>query len=63
VAVGQQESFAYDGHGRRLRVGDTVDGVKVKSIQFEGVEFVRDKQRYTVGITPVLTSTSGGTSN
>lgn len=63
VAVGERESFAYDGNGRRLRVGDSVDGAKVKSIQFEGVEFVRDKQRYSVAITPVLTSTSSGAAN
>ncbi len=63
IAVGERESFAYDGNGRRLRVGDSVDGAKVINIRFEGVEFVRDKQRYQVGVTPMLTSASSGTTN
>jgi hypothetical protein len=63
VAVGERESFAYDGNGRRLRVGDVVDDAKVVKIRFEGVEFVRDKQRYQVGVTPMLTSASGGITN
>jgi hypothetical protein len=58
VAVGERESFAYDIKGRRLRVGDSVDGAKVVQIRFEGVDFLRDKQRYHVVVTPMLTSAS-----
>ncbi len=63
VAIGERESFAYDGNGRKLRVGDSVDGVKVIGIRFEGVEFMRDKQRYQVGVTPMLTSAHSGVTN
>jgi hypothetical protein len=63
VAIGERESFAYDGNGRRLRVGDTVDGAKVINIRFEGVDFMREKQRYQVVVTPVLASASSGTTN
>jgi hypothetical protein len=56
VAVGDKGSFAYDGNGRRLRMGDSIDGAKVVAIRFEGVEFLRDKQRYHVSVTPMLTS-------
>ena len=54
VAVGARSSFAYDGRGRKLRVGDRVDGATVTRIQLSGVEFMRDEQRYMVGVTPVL---------
>lgn len=60
VAVGEKVSFAIDASGRRLRVGDQVDGSKVQRIQFDAVVFVRDGQRYTVGVTPMLTVASGG---
>jgi hypothetical protein len=63
VAIGERESFAYDGNGRKLRVGDSVDGAKVTQIRFEGVEFVRDKQRYNVVVTPMLTSSSSSSTN
>ncbi len=64
LAIGEHESFAYDGNGRRLRVGDSVDGAKVVNIRFEGVEFVRGKQRYHVAVTPMLTtSASSGVGN
>jgi hypothetical protein len=63
VAIGERESFAYDGNGRRLRVGDSVDGAKVMNIRFEGVEFLRERQRYQVGVTPMLTSASSGAAN
>lgn len=58
VAVGARESFAYDRLGHRLRVGDSVGGAKVLRIRFEGVEFVRDQQRYMVAVTPVLSAAS-----
>jgi hypothetical protein len=63
VAVGERERFAYDGNGRRLRVGDSVDGAKVMNIRFESVEFMREKQRYQVVVTPMLTSASSGAAN
>lgn len=63
LAIGEHESFAYDGNGRRLRVGDSVDGAKVVNIRFEGVEFARDKQRYHVAVTPMLTSASSSVAN
>lgn len=64
LAIGEHESVAYDGNGRRLRVGDSVDGAKVVNIRFEGVEFARDKQRYHVAVTPMLTtSASSGLGN
>ena len=60
VAVGQRVSFAIDAAGRRLRVGDQVDGSKVQRIQFDAVVFVRDGQRYTVGVTPMLSVAANG---
>lgn len=63
LAIGEHESFAYDSNGRRLRVGDSVDGAKVVNIRFEGVEFARDRQRYHVVITPMLTSASSSVAN
>ena len=59
VAIGAGSSFAYDASGRRLQVGDSVDGASVVSIRFDGVEFARDKQRYHVAVAPMLTSASG----
>jgi hypothetical protein len=51
IAVGERESFAYDSAGRRLRVGDTMDGAKIVQIRFDGVELLRGKQRYTIKVT------------
>lgn len=56
IAVGERESFAFDAHGRRLKVGDSVDGAKVVRIRFEAVDLLREGQRYSVAVTPMLTS-------
>jgi hypothetical protein len=56
IAVGERESFAFDVNGRRLKVGDSVDGAKVVRIRFEAVDLLREGQRYSVAVTPMLTS-------
>jgi hypothetical protein len=63
VAVGESVSLAYDGYGRKLRVGDVVGGAKVIAIRFEGVEFQRDRQRYTVTVTPEIASAASTSNN
>ncbi len=53
VAVSSAGSFAYDAQGRRLRVGDSIDGAKLTAIRFDAVEFQRDGKRIEVSVRPM----------
>jgi hypothetical protein len=50
VAIGGTESLAYDAQGRRLRIGDSVDGAKLTAIRHDAVEFQRDGKRIEVAV-------------
>jgi hypothetical protein len=47
VVLGTSGSFVIDTQGRKLRVGDNVDGARVQQIRFDAVDFIRAGQRHT----------------
>jgi hypothetical protein len=52
VVMSEREGMAFDVDGNRLRVGDHVGGAKVTRIEFDKVELMRGKRKYTVSVRP-----------
>jgi len=52
VVLGASGSFVIDTQGRKLRVGDNVDGARVQQIRFDAVDFVRAGLRHTAIVMP-----------
>jgi hypothetical protein len=53
VAISERARMAFDTEGRWLHVGDQVDGFKVTRIDFDKVELMQGKRRYSISISPI----------